>query len=199
MSAETMTRGDALDLLEAEDLELGRLFAQLRTNQGPTVSERSEYGDRAKTVIGQLATREAAITEVVGVVADTPALADVISRIRADTDVRRPLISQVEKMSRGVPPINLNHGQEFDGALCDVRQEVRTEIERDLKVGLPAMKAVIRSDEIPDDLKSATHVAKHAPTNLHPDGPKWFERAPVTSRLITTYDHLRDYLQSNRG
>jgi hypothetical protein len=51
MSAETTTRGDALDLLEAEDLEQRRLFEQLRTNQGPTVSGRSEYGDLAKTVI----------------------------------------------------------------------------------------------------------------------------------------------------
>jgi hypothetical protein len=102
-------------------------------------------------------------------------------------------------MSRGVPPINLNHGQEFDGAFRDVIQEVGTEIEWDLEIGLPAMKAVIRSNEIPDDLKSATHVAKHAPTNLHPDGPKWFERAPVISRLITIYDHLDDYPQSNRG
>jgi hypothetical protein len=103
MSAETIARGDALDLLEAEDLQLRRLFAQLRTNHGPTVSERSEYGDRTKTVIRHLATREAAITEVVGVVADTPTLAEVISRIRADRDVRRPLISRVERCHAACP------------------------------------------------------------------------------------------------
>jgi hypothetical protein len=72
MSAETTTRGDALDLLEEEDLELRRLFTQLRTIQGASVAERAEYGDLTKTTIRLLATREAAITEVVGVVRDVP-------------------------------------------------------------------------------------------------------------------------------
>ena len=66
-----------------------------------------------KTTIRLLATREAAITEVVGVVRDVPELADLASRIEADTGVRRPLISRVEKMSRGVPPMSLNQGQGF--------------------------------------------------------------------------------------
>ena len=132
MSAETTTRGDALDLFEEEDLELRRLFTQLRTIQGASVAERAEYGDLTKTTIRHLATREAAITEVVGVVTDVPELAFLASRIEADTGVRRPLINRLEKMSRGVPPMNLNQGQDFDGALRDIIREVGTEIEWDL-------------------------------------------------------------------
>jgi len=193
MSAETMTRGDALDLLEQEDLELRGLFTQLRHMQRDSVPDRAEYGDLAKTTIQHLATREAALTEVVGVVSGTPELANVVARIEADTDVRRPLFSRVEKMSRGVPPINLNQGQDFDGALRDTVEQVGTEIEWDLEVALPSMKALIRGSDHAEGLKSASHVARHAPTNLHPGGPKWFERAPVISRLITIYDRLRDY------
>jgi hypothetical protein len=193
MSAHTTTQGDALDLLEQEDLELRRLFAQMRSTHGDSVTARADYGDLAKTTIQHLATREAALTEVVAVVNDAPELADVVARIESDTEVRRPLISRVEKMSRGVPPNNLNQGQDFDGALHDAIQEVGTEIEWDLDVALPAMKAAVRRGNRSEDLRSASHVARHAPTNLHPGGPRWFERAPVISRLITVYDRLRDY------
>jgi hypothetical protein len=41
-------KGTALDLLESEDLELARLFSA----RGPSVEERSEYGDIAKKTIG---------------------------------------------------------------------------------------------------------------------------------------------------
>jgi hypothetical protein len=193
MSADTMTQGDALDLLEQEDLELRSLFAHMRTNHGDSVVARADYGDLAKTAIQHFATREAALTEVVAVVNDAPELAEVVARIASDTEVRRPLISRVEKMSRGVPPNNLNQGQDFDSALREAIGEVGTEIEWDLDVALPAMKAVIRGSGRSEELKSAQHVARHAPTNLHPGGPRWFERAPVISRLITLYDRMRDY------
>lgn len=193
MSANTMTEGDALDLLEQEDLVLRGLFAQMRSTHDDSVTDRADYGDLAKTVIQRLATREAAISEVVGAFADAPELAQVVARIEADTEVRRPLISRVEKMSRGVPPNNLNQGQDFDGALRDAVQQVGTEIEWDLDIALPRMKAVVRRSGRSDELKSASHVARHAPTNLHPDGPRWFERAPIISRLVTIYDRMRDY------
>jgi hypothetical protein len=96
-------------------------------------------------------------------------------------------------MSRGVPPNNLNQGQDFDGALGDVVEEVAGEIEWDLDIALPTLKAAIRGTEREDELKSANHVARHAPTNLHPGGPRWFERTPIISRLVTLYDRMRDY------
>ena len=144
-------------------------------------------------MIQHLATREAAVTEVVGAVADSPELEHVLTRIEADTEIRRPLISRVEKMSRGVPPNNLNQGQDFEGALGDVVEEVAGEIEWDLDIALPTLKAALRGTEREDELKSASHVARHAPTNLHPGGPRWFERAPIISRLVTLYDRMRDY------
>jgi len=198
MSADTMTEGDALDLLEHEDLELRRLFTQMQKNDDENVSDRADYGQLAKTTIQHLATREAAITEVMGVVSDAPELAAVAARIQSDVEVRRPLISRVEKMSRGVPPNNLNQGQDFSGALRDAMDQVGAEIDWDLDVALPAMKAAIRGTGRSEDLKSADHVARHAPTNLHPGGPRWFERAPVISRIVTIYDRLRDYPMAHK-
>jgi hypothetical protein len=69
MSADTMTQGDALDLLEQEDLALRDLFARMRRAHSESVTDRADYGDLVKTMIQHLATREAAITEVVGAVA----------------------------------------------------------------------------------------------------------------------------------
>jgi hypothetical protein len=95
--------------------------------------------------------------------------------------------------------MSLNQGQDFDGALRDVMREVGTEIEWDLEVALPTMKAVIRGTDHSADLKSAAHVARHAPTNLHPNGSRWFERAPVISRFLSIYDRMRDYPRSDHG
>lgn len=152
-----------------------------------------------KTTIRHLATRETAITEVVVVVTDVPELADLASRIEADTGVRRPLINRVEKMSRAVPPMSLNQGQDFDGALRDIMQEVGTEIEWDLEVALATMKAVIRGNDRSTDLKSAAHVAQHAPTNMHPNGSRCFERAPVIPRFLTIYDRMSDYPRADHS
>ena len=101
-------------------------------------------------------------------------------------------VDRVEKMSRGVQGINLRVGQDFEGDMHELMQIVGTEIEWDLGVALPEIEGSLRRSHLDEQLKSADHVAKHAPTNLDPAGPRWRERAPVISRLITLYDHLRD-------
>jgi hypothetical protein len=42
------------------------------------------------------------------------------------------------------------------------------------------------------------HSIRHAPTSLSPEGPRWYERAPVISRLLTIYDRLRDFPRASR-
>ena len=110
----------------------------------------------------------------------------------------RPHLNRVEKMSRGVQGINLRVGQDFDGEMEGLMQVVGTEIEWELDVGLPELEGVLMAAGRQDDLKSAGHLAAHAPTNLHPDGPRWWERAPILSRLITVYDRLRDFPRPTR-
>jgi hypothetical protein len=183
----------ALDLLETEDLEIRRLFTALRLNRGLSVEERADYGDLAKDAIRHLATREAALVEVLHVTESEPELRDVCERLEANMETRRPRIDRVEKMSRGVQGINLRIGQDFDSEMQDLMQTVGTEIEWELGEALAQIKGALEGTEREDDLKSAEHLRAHAPTNLSPHGPRWWESAPVVSRLITIYDRLRDF------
>jgi hypothetical protein len=111
---------------------------------------------------------------------------------------RRAAIDRLEEKSRGVQGINLNTGQDFDSDLGDLTQIVGTEIEWQLNDGTPRIiKGVLREADR-QELKSAHHLARHAPTNIEPEGPRWIERAPVVSRFLTIYDRLRDFPKSVR-
>jgi hypothetical protein len=191
---ETKQSEDALDLLEREDVELRRLFAAIEEARADTVGGRATYGNLAKDIIQHLATREAALAEVARKIEDVDELAGVLD---ADPSTRRELLDHLEKMSRGVQGINLNTGQDFDGVFQRVIETVGPEIETDLTDAVPAVRGWLsKSDEHP--LKSADYVVRHAPTSLNPQGPRWYERAPVISRLLTIYDRLRDFPRASR-
>lgn len=186
-------QGTAIDLLQTEDLELRELFAALRGTRGPEVEERAKYGDLAKEVIRHLAMREAALVEVHDAVSDDPNLQDVAERLQRSMQDHRPHIDRVEKMSRGVQGINLRVGQDFDGEMEELMEMVDAELTWELDVALPDLRRRLAAADREDELKTAEYLSVHAPTNLHPDGPRWWERAPVISRLITVYDRLRDF------
>jgi hypothetical protein len=101
-------------------------------------------------------------------------------------------------MSRGVQGINLNAGQDFDGTVQDLVDIVRADIDTDLADLVPAVADWLSRTRSEGQLESADYVVKHAPTSLSPKGPRWYERAPVVSRLITIYDHLRDFPRAVR-
>jgi hypothetical protein len=191
---ETKQSEDALDLLEREDVELRRLFAAIEEARADTVGGRATYGDLAKDIIQHLATREAALAEVARKIEDVDELAGVLD---ADPSTRRELLDHLEKMSRGVQGINLNTGQDFDGVFQRVIETVGPEIETDLTDAVPAVRGWLSKSE-EDPLKSADYVVRHAPTSLSRQGPPWYERAPVISRLLTIYDRLRDFPRASR-
>ena len=193
MPLRSQATGTALDLLEREDLELRRLFTVLRQHRGSSVEDRADYGNAAKDVIRHIATREAALVEVAESISGDPGLEHVSARLEDNMGPRREQIDRVEKMSRGVQGINLNQGQDFDAEMQQLEQIVGTEIEWELGEALPQIQHAIGHSDSDDAMKSARHVEKHAPTNLEPSGPRWVERAPVVSRLLTIYDHLRDF------
>ncbi len=101
-------------------------------------------------------------------------------------------------MSRGIQGINLGTGQDFDGEIEALIQVVGTEIEWELDEMLPALRGALGRSDRDVDMKSAEHVRRHAPTNRDPHGQRWWEWAPVISRVMTVYDHLRDFPQSRR-
>ncbi|HEY6473944.1 MAG TPA: hypothetical protein VIY26_13710 [Acidimicrobiales bacterium] len=198
MRTATREASNALELLEVEDLELRDLFGELRQHRGNSVEDRAAYGDVAKEIVRHVATREAALVEVSKVAAQEPESSGFGERIGDAMIVRRPHIDRVEKMSRGVQGINLRTGQDFDEEIEALIQEVGTEIEWELDEMLPALRGALGRSDQETDMKSADHIRRHAPTNLDPDGPRWWERAPVVSRFITVYDHLRDFPRSRR-
>ena len=165
----------------------------LGLRRGSSVEERAEYGDLAKAAIRHLATREAASIDVAKVTSIDPNLQVITERFEASFHVHRPYIDRVEKMSRGVQGINLRIGQDFESDMQGLIQIVGTEIEWELAEALPAIKGSLQRPYVEEQLKTAEHLSKHAPTNLDPERPRWRERAPVLSRLITVYDHLRDF------
>jgi hypothetical protein len=189
---------DALDLLEGEDLELRRLFVAIEEARGDTVRGRAIYGDLAKDAIQHLATREAATVEVARKIAGVDELSSVAAALDVDSSSRRELLDRLEKMSRGVQGINLNTGQDFDGVLRRVIETVSPEVERDLAQTVPAVRAWLSKSDEDDPLRSADYVVRHAPTSLSPGGPRWYERAPVISRMLTIYDRLRDFPRAVR-
>jgi len=44
---------------------------------------------------------------------------------------------------------------------------------------------------------SARYAIQNVPTRLNVKGPRWYERAPIVSGMVTLYDHLQDYPTSN--
>lgn len=198
MTTHVRDDANALELLESEDLVLRELFTELRQHRGSSVEDRAEYGDIAKEIVRHVAIREAALVDVAEVASDDPRLRRFASRIEHGRDTSRPHIDRVEKMSRGIQGINLRTGQDFDAEMEELIQLIGTEIEWDLGEAIPELEASFSVSHREDELKSARHLRKHAPTKLDPKGPRWYERAPVISRFLTVYDHLRDFPKSSR-
>jgi hypothetical protein len=131
---------DALDLLESEDLQLRALFTRLQQSQGESVEERATYGDLAKEIVRHVAIREAAVADVVRSVGTEPQLASMSTSLERPMGVRRLMINEVEKKSRGIQGISLNTGQDFRGPLMELVQQVGPEIEWDLDEVVPAIR-----------------------------------------------------------
>lgn len=190
----------SLDMLENEDRRILAISAEVDDNRDTAIEDRAEYGNRAKLLIRHFAAREAALLDVAdGLMSSSePPLSELGERFVGDPQPRRQLMDRVEKMSRGVQGINLNTGQDFDAELRGLLEQVRPELEWDLAQGIPRVRRQLPAERQSELFHSADHVARHAPTNLDPKGPRWWERAPVVSRLVTVVHHLRDYPRATR-
>lgn len=191
-------QGDALDLLEAEDRGILATLEAVDQNRGQGVEQRSRYGDHVKRLIRQVAAREAALVDVENAIAEEPALREIAARLGASTEARRSHIDRVERLSRGVKGVSLNVGQDFDAELQGLIDVLKPEVTWELAEALPTIRTALPEGVRDRSLHSARHVRRHAPTNLHPEGPRWWERAPVVSRLLTIFDHLRDFPSAAR-
>jgi hypothetical protein len=194
----THPRSTALDVLEREDTRLLEMFAQLDDTRGGDVEDRYRYGNLAKQLIVHVAKHEAAVVDVTRALEHSSGLGGIAEHMEREATGRRELLDHVEHMSRGVSPLSLNTGQDFDSHLTALVDFLTPEIRWELDTALPDIRRA-EADSGGPAFHSARRVDHHAPTNLSPSGPKWYERAPLASRLMTISDHLRDYPRAARG
>lgn len=187
---------DVFDLLEQEDREISKLFGRVESTEGPSVTERYEHGNYEKDLIGHLTVREAAKDELVRGLAAFPDLRTVRDRLAEHDEARKQAIDTVDKMARGIQGIDLNQGQDFDGAMSAVRALVVPEIEWELGEGLPTLRGAIA----PETRTTAFHESRYLRHHAHTPGEAqhWYERIPGMSLLETVRDRLREYPKAGR-
>ena len=191
-------KGNALDVLQREDRLLKDLFQLVKAAHGTSVQARYDYGNAAKQIIRHLATRQASLMSIARVIFEFPSLRDTAARMIDRGTERRILIDKVGDMSRSIQSVYLNQGQDFDTPLSSLIDAVDTEIVWELAEALPLIEDTLSAKERSSLFESARYVERHAPTRLSISGPRWHERAPIVSRIVTIYDHLRDHPRADR-
>jgi hypothetical protein len=186
-----------LDLLESENAVLRGLFAKIHDSRGPSVEDRYDYGNSAKEIIRHLAVRQSSLMNVAAAIASTPALRSTGARMSKGGTDRRRAYDEVGDMSRNVEVMNLDQGQDFDGPLMALIDTVAPEIDWELADAIPLIRSSMTTNDFAARFCSARYAQRHAPSRLSVKGPRWYERAPIISRVMTLYDRLNDYLASS--
>ncbi len=190
---------NALDVLEHEDRQVLETLGAIDVTRGSgthlheSVEDRALYGDLVKRLIREAGTREAAQADVVSGLGEEPGLSDVATAMETHAKERRPHLDAGERMSRGVPGMVLNTGQDFDPELRALAEVMREEIRWELDDAIPAIRRSLSREAHDERFSSGRWVRRHAPTNLDPGGPLWHERARIVSFFRTIFDRARDY------
>jgi len=136
--------------------------------------------------------------DVANALSSIPALHSTAARMADRARDRRPLIDEVGDLSRSIQGISLNTGQDFDGPLTSLIALITPEIEWELLEAIPLIQRSLGPDAEGVTFESARYVTRHAPTHLNLLGRRWYEHAPVVSRLVTIYDHIRGHPRVSR-
>lgn len=180
--------GTALDQLEYEDRALVHILDEFEAQ-----TERLQHGMLGRLFVEHLAVRQAAREAVAVALEQLPTAADLAERMDIGLKERRQELARLDELARGVQPINLNQGQDFDGTLAPVAAAVRAEISIDLTDLLPALRQRVPAEQLNELLPSARRVRHHAPTHPHPAGRRRHEGFKPIVRLHALYDWLRDF------
>jgi hypothetical protein len=170
----------------------------MAVSRGPAVEERCEYGNLAKEVLRHLAIRQSSLVNVGAVISSMTELQPISSRMLSRATERRLQIDEATKMARSVQPVALNEGQDFDEVFEELVAAVKAEIVWELSQVISTIRKSIPEGEAEARFRSARYVRRHAPTYLSAKGPRWYEHAPVVSRLLTFYEHLNDFPRASR-
>ncbi|HWD95563.1 MAG TPA: SDR family oxidoreductase [Acidimicrobiales bacterium] len=189
---------NSLDVFEAENVRLLGLIEGIAVCRGSSVEERYEYGNLAKEILRHLAIRQSSLVDVSAVMSTLPNLAHLSSRIMERATELLLSIDEATKLAREVQPVALNVGQDFDGSFVPLIGAVKDEIVWELTSAIPAFREATSTEKLEGRLRTARYVRRHAPTYLNSKGPRWYEHAPVVSRLLTIYEHMNDYPRASR-
>ncbi len=180
--------GNAVDQLEYEDRALLEILGQFQE-----AHDRLQHGMAGKLFVEHLAVREAARESVAECLRGHDRLSDLADRLEHGLPERREQLARLDELARGVQPINLNQGQNFDAIAEPVAAQLRSEIGTDLSEVLPAIRARASRGELDDLLPSARWTRRHAPTHPNPEGRQRHEGFKPWVRLHALYDWVRGF------
>lgn len=182
-------RGDALDQLEYEDRALLEILDEFDDDR----LDRLEHGLAGKLLIEHLAVREAARQAVADGLRGARGLEPLARRLEAGTEARRQRLSTLDEMARGIQPVNLNQGQDFDAHVVELEPALREEIRADLEELLPGVHRGLSEVTRRAALPRARAVRRRSPTHPGPRGGRRCERFGPLVRLHALYDWLRGF------
>ncbi len=186
--------GDALDQLEYEDRALLQLLEDFEK-----ADDRLDHGIAGKLFVEHLAVREAARESIAASLSEDAQLSALGEQLEHGTAERRTDLGRLDELARGVQPINLNQGQNFDAAMASVAESLRADIRLDLENFVPALRGRLTPHQRRTFFKSAKWVRSHAPTHPNPKGRRPHERLSPVVRLHAVYDWLRGFPTGGTG
>jgi hypothetical protein len=151
------------------------------------------------TFVKQRSSPRRQVTSLDALAREIPNLRMIAIRMMARGKDRRSLLDALGDMSRGIQGVYLNQGQDFDGPLTSLIHAVVTEIDWELTEAIPLIERTLDAEGRTPPFRSARYVQSHAPTRLSESGPRWWEHAPIVSRIVTLFDHLRDHPAAERA
>jgi hypothetical protein len=181
-------QGTALDQLEFEDRALLEVIDDFQYGDEPR-----RHGMAGKLLVEHLAVREAAREQVAAVLQSEPACRELGGSLAGDVPAHRKALAKLDELARGVQPVNLNRGQDFDAFAVPVARLMREEILHELQRTIPAIRATCPAKVLERRLPRARWVRSHAPTHPHPDGRRRYERFAPLVRIHALYDWLRGF------
>ena len=178
-------RGDALDQLLYKDRALLTILDRFEHPHADVLV----HGGAGKLLVEHMAVRESAKESVASVAECLPGARREADGLRGEEERRRDLLRQLDELARGLRPVNLNQGQDFDGPARRAGALLRAEIDRELRSLIPQLHE--RLGPARGDLPSARSVRRHAPTQ--PGSRRSYRRAGLLVRLHALYDFLRGF------
>lgn len=197
------TFGDSsLDVLEAQDRLLRDMFQQIRDDERPilvvdavtrarSVERRYRYGQAVKAALRQLAVRQSAAVDVASAIAQIPALAATAENIQERASRCRTLINECRDTVRSRPLMSVNAEGGFVERFSALMELADATVAWELQAAIPRIRASLHETGEQARFHTERHVRRDAPTRLATK-PRWYESAPVLSRLKTLYDHLME-------